>query len=122
MSAMPLATTADDSRTTITLPYAANPPLAVLVAALRAPLVPVVGFAELIASTSTQAEVGTWAAEISASSRGVLAVLDASLALAAGRTAPNEDPEVWACAAEALAALRKLLVPTAEPDTTPCHH
>ncbi len=89
--------------------YAANPPLAILASALRSPLLPVIGFADLITAGAPAAEVQAWASEISTSSRQMLAILDCTLALAAGRTPPMVDSQTLAAAQDAVAALRQLL-------------
>ncbi len=104
--------------------YAALPPLARLTAALRAPLLPVIGFAELSAGDATAEQQRAWAAEILAGSRQVLAVLDRTLALAAGRPPTTTDRATLAAAAEAVAALRVLIQPavTAGPRDGDCHH
>jgi hypothetical protein len=93
--------------------YAAHPLLARLTSALRAPLLPMIGFAELCAGEATPAQRQAWAAEILAASRQHLAMLDCTLALAAGRPPTTSDPAMLATAAAAVGALRSLLRPEA---------
>lgn len=87
----------------------ALPPLARLTAALRAPLLPVIGFAELSAGDDAAEHHQAWAREILASSRQMLAVLDCTSALAAGRPPTTADAATLASATEAVAALRQLM-------------
>jgi hypothetical protein len=89
--------------------HAANPPLATLAGALRAPLVPMIGYAELIAQAEVSATSRSWAEEIVASGRALLAVLDCTLALAAGSAPPPALPEALAAAEDTLAAFQRLL-------------
>jgi hypothetical protein len=104
------------------LAYAAHPPLARLTSALRAPLLPVIGFAELCAGEATPAERQAWASEILAASRQFLDVLDCTLALAAGRTPATADLPTMAAAADAVGALRSLLQHQAPTEPLPCCH
>ena len=104
--------------------YAALPSLARLTSALRAPMLPVIGFAELAAGEATPAQRQAWAVEILAASRQVLAILDCTLALAAGRPPATSDVATLAAGRDAVAALRSLIQPDA-PAGTPasdCHH
>ncbi len=96
---------------TDTADYAALPPLARLTSALRAPLLPVIGFAELSLGDALPDQRQAWAVEILNASRQVLAVLDCTLALAAGRPPGTTDAATLATAAEAVAALRALIQP-----------
>ena len=100
---------------------AANPPLATLAQALRAPLLPVVGYAELMADARTLPEAQRWAAEILLASRELRGVLDCTLALAGGRAVPhNAAPQAQSAAEDAVAALRRLLAPTVDCATDDC--
>ena len=113
----PLTTSADPAD------YAALPPLARLTAALRSPLLPVIGFAELSCGEATAEQRQAWAQEILEASRHLLAVLDCTLALAAGRPAATGDQATLGTATEAVAALRALILPTSAPTVQPaeCH-
>jgi hypothetical protein len=104
--------------------YAALPQLARLTSALRAPMLPVIGFAELAAGEASSAQRQAWALEILVASRQVLAILDCTLALAAGRPPATSDLATLAAGQDAVAALRTLI----QPETTSgfpapeCHH
>ncbi len=103
--------------------YAAHPALAQLTAVLRAPLLPVIGFAELCAGEATPAERQAWAGEIVAASRSLLEVLDCTLALVAGRPTTTTDRPTLAAAATAVGALRCLLhLPPPGGRPAECHH
>lgn len=90
---------------------AANPDLALLTDALRAPLIPIIGFAELLAITVPPGKAADHAGEVVAASRHLLAVTDHFLALAAGQAlSACSDPALAATAAAAVAAARRLLL------------
>ena len=99
----------DHCRPAAAAAHAANPPLATLAQALRAPLLPMVGFAQLIAHSEASPEIRGWAAEILSNGTSLLGVLDATLALAAGHAPERTSPEALAAAEDAVAALRRLL-------------
>lgn len=101
--------------------HAANPALATLAQALRAPLLSAIGYAELVAQAESAAESRRWAGEMLTASRELLAVLDCVLALAAGRTPPcAASPDAVAAAEDSIAALRCLLAPKVGISTDGC--
>lgn len=90
---------------------AANPALAVLSEALRGPLVPIIGFAQLLEAEAPPHSRGQrYADEIRAAAEGLLALLDAALAEAAGRAPPEgTPPAARAAGQDVVAAARSLL-------------
>ena len=103
----------------------ANPPLATLTETLRGPLVPVIGFAQLLQVELPQgSRAHRYAAEIQISAQELLVVLDALLARAAGRPPGGGNAAaVQQAADDAIAALRQLLAPRtlAEPTDDNCN-
>jgi signal transduction histidine kinase len=78
---------------------AANPPLALLAEALREPLIPIIGFAELLTQEPLPPDAARrYGQEVLASSRQLLAVLDATLLLLGtkNRRRKIEDSETFA--------------------------
>ncbi len=101
-------TTAAPCRPAEAAAHTANPALATLAHALRGPMLPVIGFAELLDEMPGGGNQA-WAHEVLTSSREMLEVLDCTLALLAGRASPEASTGARAAAEDAVAALRHLL-------------
>ncbi len=119
-AANPVASAPPPGRPALAACHTANPPLAVLAGTLREPLVPMIGFAQLLLEPNSPLEGRIYANEILAGSRKLLALLDCCMALLAGRSAPDASPAELAAAEDVVAALHSLLIPPAQNTTNDC--